>query len=73
MKYGSKDDIRNKAERAIERHEQFCENIKGATNPDVIEMAHRAQGQILGLRAMLDAMNGNMVSLNVEASGSILF
>lgn len=69
-KYGSKADIRDKALRAIRRHESFVEVCRGETNPQILEMVYQSQGQILGIQAMLDALNGNMVSLNVESNGT---
>jgi len=68
----TKDEIREKAITAISRLEDYCSSRKGETNPQVLEMVHRSQGQILGLRAMLDAINGNMMMLNVECAGSVI-
>ena len=67
----TKDEIRRHATKAIKRHEHFVDEMKGSSNPQVIEMIHRTQGQIIGLRAMLDAINGDLLMFRVESGGII--
>ena len=67
----TKDEIRKHAIKAIKRHERFIEDMKGNTNPQAISMVNRTQGQIIGLQAMLDAINGDLLMLRVESGGII--
>ena len=67
----SKAVIREKAILAIRRHVTFLEAMGEDSNPQVLEMVHRTQGQIDGIRIMLDALNGDMMMLNLDAKGAI--
>ena len=64
-------EIRSKARLAIDRHEAFIKSMSGNSNPQVREMVVRTQGLLGGIRLMLDAINGDMLLINIDAEGVI--
>ena len=64
-------EIRSKARLAIDRHEAFIKSMSGNSNPQVREMVVRTQGVVGGIRLMLDAINGDMLLINIDAEGVI--
>ena len=64
-------EIRSKARLAIDRHEAFIKSMSGNSSPQVREMVVRTQGVVGGIRLMLDAINGDMLLINIDAEGVI--
>lgn len=56
---------------AMLKQEAFIQITKGTDNPQVLEMRHRAQGQLSGLRDMYDAIHGDRIGLRIAATGRI--
>ena len=42
-------------------------NMGAVTNPQVLEMKHKLQGQMAGLNAVVDALRGNDIFLKILA------
>ena len=56
---------KTQVEKAIAKQERFLAHVSGSTNPQTVKMADQARGTLEALNAVLDAMNGNLVFLNI--------
>lgn len=62
-----KKDIIEKLEKAIEKHKKIKLDLAGDDNPQIIEMRKSAEAKQEAFEAVLLAMRGNDIYLNIEA------
>ena len=63
----TKTELRSKVEAAIERMERRNTMLAGSDNRQQIDIYKRTSGKIMALQAVLNALNGNPVYLNILA------
>jgi len=71
MKKQELDQIAGLISKAIERKETFIERCKGNSNPQVVEMRLRTEGELSALEDVELALRGNLVQLRILARGTI--
>ena len=67
MKRKPLSEIERRINLAVARLEEDIAAWEGVTNPQVVEMRTRAEGELRAYRSVLDALHGNNVFLNIAA------
>ena len=58
-------------EQAITRMELFVKSCEGNTNPQVVEMRLRSEGELATMKDVYYAIHGDMMNLRIAAWGTI--
>ena len=56
---------------AIEKEKAYIAICEGETNPQILEMKHKAMGKLQAYQACLDAARGDKSMLKIAGSGFI--